>query len=327
MIASSWAMAALLIFSSWTGYGPADRGGSNPLVVSKPEDKGGAAMRPEQLGKFFLEGKFETIYSRFSPEFKEQVSLKDVKKLGRSFNRGVKSYTLQSKMNVDGAYRYVWTDDSKSKGIVAIIDANKIIHGLQALPLQTYPDTDQAWSQTEFELPFRGEWDVVWGGTNVLLNYHYEHQSQRYAYDLVRMKDGSSYSGDGAKLESYYAFGQEVLAPAPGTIVKMENGKPDNEIGQTDAENPAGNHVVIDHGNGEFSYLAHFKQDSILVKPGDRVKSGQKLGLVGNSGNTSEPHIHYHVSDGPDLFEASSIRIKFKGGMDPLQGQKVTGVE
>ena len=58
-----------------------------------------------------------------------------------------------------------------------------------------------------------------------------------------------------------------------------------------------GNHVIIDHGNGEFSFLAHFKKGTVAVKPGDAVKSSDLLGLAGNSGNSSEPHVHYHLQD------------------------------
>lgn len=167
---------------------------------------------------------------------------------------------------------------------------------------------------------------MFWGGTNVLLNYHYEHESQRYAYDLVQIKGTSSYTGDPGKLESYYAYNQEVIAPAPGIVKAVENGNPDNEIGKTDENNPAGNHVVIDHGNGEYSFLAHFKKGTITVKPGDKIERGQLLGRVGNSGNTSEPHIHFHVADGADLSASKSVRIRFEGGAAPKQGDVIKGV-
>jgi murein DD-endopeptidase MepM/ murein hydrolase activator NlpD len=67
------------------------------------------------------------------------------------------------------------------------------------------------------------------------------------------------------------------------------------------AGNPAGNHVVLDHGNGEFSLLAHLQKGSLRVKAGDTVKAGQPLGLCGNSGNTSEPHLHIHLQTGPEF--------------------------
>ncbi|TGU70988.1 M23 family metallopeptidase, partial [Mesorhizobium sp. M00.F.Ca.ET.186.01.1.1] len=125
---------------------------------------------------------------------------------------------------------------------------------------------------------------------DVLSNYHYAIPSQRYAYDIIKIKDGYSYSGDATKNESYYAFGQEILAPQDGTVVHVVSDIPDNvPVGTMNDKQPAGNVVVIDHGNGEFSYLAHLKQGSAKVKVGDRVKKGDLLGLCGNSGNSSEP--------------------------------------
>jgi murein DD-endopeptidase MepM/ murein hydrolase activator NlpD len=78
-----------------------------------------------------------------------------------------------------------------------------------------------------------------------------------------------------------------------------------------DPQNPVGNGVVIDHGNGEFSLLAHMQPKSLRVKTGDKVKASQVIGLVGNSGNTSEPHIHYHLQDGPDMKTAEGLPAPF----------------
>jgi murein DD-endopeptidase MepM/ murein hydrolase activator NlpD len=62
---------------------------------------------------------------------------------------------------------------------------------------------------------------------------------------------------------------------------------------------PKGNYVIIDHGNGEYSFLAHLKKGSMVVAVGDSLKSGQFIGLCGNSGNSSEPHLHYHLQNKP----------------------------
>jgi murein DD-endopeptidase MepM/ murein hydrolase activator NlpD len=97
------------------------------------------------------------------------------------------------------------------------------------------------------------------------------------------------------------------------TVVAVENGAPDNAPGVMDAEHKAGNHVVLDLGNGEFALLAHLQKGSVAVKVGDKVTAGQRLGLTGNSGNTSEPHLHFHVQDGPKLFEGAGIPAFFDG--------------
>lgn len=86
---------------------------------------------------------------------------------------------------------------------------------------------------------------------------------------------------------------------------------------------PAGNEVVIDHG-GEYSVLAHMKKGSVKVKVGDKVKSGDEIGLLGNSGNSSEAHLHFQVSDGADLFKSRSININWKNRIAPVQGETIT---
>lgn len=166
-------------------------------------------------------------------------------------------------------------------------------------------------TKTTLRLPFRGEWTVVWGGRTIAQNYHAVARDQRFATDLLIVKDGSTHKGEGKALTDYWCYGQSVLAPAAGTIVWMRDSLSDNPIGQTDASNAIGNGVIIDHGNGEYSVLAHMQPKSLRVKTGDRVKAGQPLGLVGNSGNTSEPHIHYHLQNGPKPFEADGLPIPF----------------
>ncbi|MCY9593585.1 M23 family peptidase [Paenibacillus chitinolyticus] len=329
--ATIWGMAAvLLVLPGLAGCGRTEAEPSSAVSpappAASPDAEKEAKFEPENLAALFLQGKIKEIYSRFSPEFKKDVSLEQLSELAGDFNKDVRAYKLQSKLPLGDGDRYVWTDESGQKGLTAAIDGKGVIQGLQFVPLKTYPASDEAFSRAEFSLPFRGEWTVFWGGTNVLLNYHYEHESQRYAYDLVQIKGTSSYTGDPGKLESYYAYNQEVTAPAPGIVKAVENGRPDNPIGQTDEKNPAGNHVIIDHGSGEYSFLAHFKKGTITVKPGDKIERGQLLGRVGNSGNTSEPHIHFHVADGTDLFGSKSVRIRFEGGAAPKQGDVLKGV-
>ena len=75
------------------------------------------------------------------------------------------------------------------------------------------------------------------------------------------------------------------------------DGVPDNVPGTTNTKLAPGNHVVINHGNGEYSFLAHLRNGSIAVKLGDRVQPGDRLGACGNSGESSEPHVHYHLQN------------------------------
>lgn len=282
-------------------------------------------MKPKDLSDVLLSGNFEKVYKHMSEYFQNEVSFKQFQELGEEFNKDITKFILQSELPYDnGAKQYVWTDESGTKGMIAVFDEDYVIQALQLIPLAVYHETDENFTKTKFHLPFRDEWFVFWGGTNKLVNYHYEYENQRYAYDFVIINENRSYESDPTLNESYFAFGKEYLAPAEGVVVSMENNVEDNEpVGTFNEQQPLGNYVILDHGNEEFSYLVHFKHQSIVVKKGDKVKQGDLLGLVGNSGNSSEPHIHFHVADSPDPMKSKSIRINFNGKRDLIQGNFV----
>ena len=288
-------------------------------------DQKGKVMKPEEFSSIFLNGDYEKVYSQMSKEFQKEVSLKQLQELGNDFNQDVSTYILQSELPYNkGSKQYTWTDDSGSKGMVAVFDENDIIQGLQIKPLTMYPETDNVYTETVMHFPFQDTWYVFWGGTNSLVNYHYEYENQRYAYDFVIMNEETTYEGDPSLNESYYAFGKEYLAPGDGIVVEVVNNVKDNKpVGKMNEEQPLGNYVILDHGNKEFSYLAHFKYQSIIVNEGDRVHQGDVIGLVGNSGNSSEPHIHFHVSDSPNPTTSKSINIKFDRVTPLIQGDFV----
>lgn len=166
-------------------------------------------------------------------------------------------------------------------------------------------------ARTRFELPFKGEWLVFWGGRTLGENYHAASRAQRFAHDFVVVRDGKTHPDTARALTSYYCYGQPILAPAPGVVVVAIDSLPDQPIGSRDTSHPGGNHVVIDHGNHEFSLLAHMQPHSLRVKVGTHVKRGQLLGLAGNSGNTSEPHLHVHLMNGPDMANADGLPMPF----------------
>lgn len=165
--------------------------------------------------------------------------------------------------------------------------------------------------RTPLRLPFKGEWFVFWGGREIAQNYHARTRDQRFALDLLIMRDGKSHSGDGSELTHYYCYGEPILAPAAGRVVWLQDSLPDNRPGRTDAQHPAGNAVILDHGHDEYSLFAHLQPRTLKVKLGDRVKAGDPLGLCGNSGNTSEPHLHFHLQDGPEFGNADGLPPRF----------------
>jgi murein DD-endopeptidase MepM/ murein hydrolase activator NlpD len=128
--------------------------------------------------------------------------------------------------------------------------------------------------------------------------------AQRFAIDYVKVNDhNTTYDGDKLKNESYGAEANDALAVANGRVVAVKDSIPENVPGVNSRAVPitletvGGNHVIVDIGGGHYAFYAHLKPGSIRVRVGDRVKRGQVLGLVGNSGNSTEPHLHFHVSD------------------------------
>lgn len=128
--------------------------------------------------------------------------------------------------------------------------------------------------------------------------------AQRFAIDYVKVDDKFvTHQGDSLKNENYYAEGNDALAVADGRVVAVKDGIPENVPGVTSRAVPitletvGGNHVMIDIGNDHYAFYAHLKPGSIRVRVGDQVKPGQVIGLVGNSGNSTEPHLHFHISD------------------------------
>ncbi len=129
--------------------------------------------------------------------------------------------------------------------------------------------------------------------------------AQRFAIDYVMVgDDNKTFTGDQLKNESYHAEGVDALAVANGVVVEVKDSIPENIPGVNSRAVPitletvGGNHVVIDIGGGHYAFYAHVKPGSLRVKLGDKVKRGQVIALVGNTGNSTEPHLHFHISDG-----------------------------
>jgi murein DD-endopeptidase MepM/ murein hydrolase activator NlpD len=161
-------------------------------------------------------------------------------------------------------------------------------------------------------LPFKGSWLVFWGGDTLTQNQHHEVPNQQFALDLLGANaEGKTREGSGKKNEHYFAFGRNVLAPAEGEVVEVIDGVRDNAPPSMNPYSAVGNCVIIKHAEKEYSVLAHFKQGSIVVRAGETVKRGQVLGQCGNSGNSSEAHIHYHLQHAPFLQEGLGIRPVF----------------
>jgi hypothetical protein len=188
-------------------------------------------------------------------------------------------------------------------------------------------------TKTNLILPFNNTWTVTNGGRTAETNNHFRPvdqgpQNQLFAYDFR-----NEHTGSGENLEDYEIFGKEVLAPGEGTIIQVINGSIDVNPGERDRSVGVGNAIIIDHGNGEYSLLCHFKHNSIKVKVGDEVKQGDIIGLCGNTGNTSQPHVHFNLQDGPLMHTAKALPAQFrkiiangeiKENFEPIREDKVS---
>ncbi len=211
-------------------------------------------------------------------------------------------------------------------------------------------------SRTAFAFPLRGQW---YDGAGPSLQSHHRWATmEEFAHDLVRMGPNfNTYRGAGVHFTDYYAYGQPVLAAAAGIVVDAANDQPEDQhalkqpnetqaayfarLQQDQATRLAqgmlgiiGNHVIIDHGNGEFSVYAHLKPGSVRVRTGERVAQGQQIGQVGSSGNSTEPHLHFQVCNSADPLMCAGIPIQWMGlssvGADldraPQTGDFLSGV-
>lgn len=285
----------------------------------------------------FNSSDYERIFNLFSSEMKNALPkdkntkfLSDLKQqAGNIKSREFRRYVRGS----FASYRAKF-----EKGLFTInISTNhdSEINGLYIEPFEDLPVLKR--NSTKLILPFKGEWTVFWGGDTEELNYHVENRAQKNAFDLiVTDKNGKSYRTDGQTNEDYYAFGKEIFAPCDGEVVMVVDGVDDNIPGNLNPIYIPGNTVVLKTDNNEYLFLAHFKQNSIKVKLGQKVNKRDVLGLCGNSGNSSEPHLHFHIQNVKNMIDATGIKCYFdeilidgktKNDYSPIKGEKIQNVK
>ena len=196
----------------------------------------------------------------------------------------------------------------------------------------TLPITSE-FAKNTYIFPLRGVSFVGWGAS-----FHTGHRwaiIEEFALDIARLGgDGLTHKGDGIRFEDYYAYGTDVLAAADGRVTEAADGvaedptamqRPDESqeayfarLLKEQAERMAkgagsimGNYLMIDHGKSEFAMYAHLQPGSVRVKKGDQVKAGDVIGKLGSSGNSTEPHLHFHVCDSLDSWSSASIPVNF----------------
>lgn len=145
-------------------------------------------------------------------------------------------------------------------------------------------------------LPVMGEWTV----TQAHEGEQTHREEWRHAFDFEMIDQGGSrFENDGLEARDYYSFGQVVIAPAGGMVQDIQDGIPDNPVGEMNLQNNWGNTIIIKHADGLYSKLSHLKMGSIKVKKGSFVKRGEIIASVGNSGRSPLPHLHFQLQSEP----------------------------
>ncbi len=281
-------------------------------------------------------GQYDSIFASFSPQMQEALPLSNTSQfltnlksqagniLRREFIKYENGTVALYKTNFDRALLGLYIS-ADSKGMINGMLVREFTEESKAPVLER--------NISRMMLPFKGEWTVLWGGDTRELNYHVDYKQQKTAFDLVMTNEKNlSYKTTGQTNEDYYVFGQEIISPVTGEVVQVVDGIKDNVPGVMNPLYVPGNTVIIKTAHDEYLFFAHFKQSSIVVKPGQQVEQGQLLGLCGNSGNSSEPHLHFQIQNTEDMNQATAAKSFFekivvngelKTDYSPIKGERI----
>jgi murein DD-endopeptidase MepM/ murein hydrolase activator NlpD len=284
---------------------------------------------------FYNNDKPDSVFALFSGEMKNFLPLNKTTDFLRGLKTQMGKITKRQFVKYEnGTYASYKTNFEKAVLAVNIsVDNDSKINGLFVKLFTEDSIAVMERNTTKLILPFKEEWTVVWGGDTKELNYHVQNQAQKNAFDFVITDDkGNSFKTNGQTNEDYYAFGKELFAPCNGEVVLVVDGVKDNKPGTMNPVYLPGNTVIIKTANNEYLFFGHFKKHSIKVAEGEKVIQGQLLGLCGNSGNSSEAHLHFHIQNAEDLNAATGIKCYFdklvvngevKTDYSPIQKDKI----
>ncbi|MEW1615817.1 MULTISPECIES: M23 family metallopeptidase [unclassified Streptomyces] len=209
----------------------------------------------------------------------------------------------------------------------------------------------------EVDPPVAGSWTALNSPADKVPSHGTHVYGQTYAIDIVAEPEAGAEFGDGEPAarpafrrlwpllrcnQAFPAFGAPLLAVADARVVRASDGQRDhlsrnslpalaylmliegNVRSVAGVHRVLGNHVILDLGEGTYAVYAHARRGSLQVKAGDTVRAGQRIGRVGNSGNTTEPHLHFHLMDGPDPDDARGIPFTWRGVGVPGGGETFT---
>lgn len=230
---------------------------------------------------------------------------------------------------------FVWKGARDRIDLVALTaDGNAATEAVATLAIDSTP------ARTKALYPLAGRSNAI-----TVASFHTTHRwasIEEFALDIVMTgAGGGTFRGTGERLQDYYAFGKPIRSVAAGRVVRVRDGAADNvamlkrkgesaeayfarllkaqdSLITAGIEAVLGNHVVIDHGNGEYSVYAHLRQGSVTVRDGQAVTAGERIAALGSSGNSTEPHLHFQICDNPDMNRCRALPVAFRGINLPL---------
>jgi murein DD-endopeptidase MepM/ murein hydrolase activator NlpD len=288
-------------------------------VQSQPFAGGALAALAARSGRIAASGAIEAYPFQFAPE----KLLAGAKPVGATTLAPGEALLLGSRVfAIQGAA------DRLRLAVVGHAANGSRAEGRGELPIANRPPS------SGYVFPLAGAWYVGAGAS-----FHSHHRwavPEEFALDIGRLgENGRTHRGDGARNEDFYAWEAPVRAVADGKVVRTIDRFVDSDaMLQAAGESPeayqariqqqqgallqqgleaiGGNVVVIEHPNGEYSHYLHLRHGSLSVKVGDAVKRGQTIARLGNTGNSTEPHLHFQVTDGPDPLLSAGVPVAFE---------------
>lgn len=269
-------------------------------VVFSQEEMPQYANALSQFAFLYNAQDYQGVYELYDENMKKALTPEENRQyLAGNLNRlmgNIKEWEFVGFNKGAHVYRTLF-DRAMSDIMISLSLKNNKISGFYMSPPKPFGVPILERNSTKMIIPFEEEVFVYWGGTTLEQNIHVGEISQQYAYDLLMVKNGSSYEGDPNNNENYFVFGKEIIAPCDARVVLVVKGIKDNIPGVENPDQLAGNYIVLQTENEEYLLLAHLMEDSILVEEGQDVLQGEVLALCGNSGNSTEPHLHLSLQN------------------------------
>jgi hypothetical protein len=164
------------------------------------------------------------------------------------------------------------------------------------------------------EMPVKGKWLALHAGEKPWVNYHGNYPPQKFSVDMVKVDDkGNFFNEMGEKNADFLCFNDTVFSPVNGTVIKIVNTFPNQEIvNGPDTFNTAGNYITIQMSENKFLFLSHLSPNNIKVKEGDTIRLGEHLASLGNSGNSTFPHLHIRIQNKPAYNDTTALGLPFR---------------